>query len=238
IGKNIIINLSDNHIILVHQKLSGHLLFGRWKIKDNIPVPVIRGILDDRINKYIHLILYLSGGDMVALSDLRKFAKVISGPKDKIFSLPEISKLGPDPLEKGLTFKKFYDLINNKKGGIKKILLDQEVIAGIGNIYADEILWACGVHPLTKVDDISSKKLEKMYNEMRRILRFSIKLGGDSMSDFRDIYGERGGYQNHHKAYQRDGEPCFFCKTKIERIKIVGRSSHFCPKCQELKRNT
>ncbi len=233
IGKNIIIHLSDEHVILVHQKLSGHLLFSEWDIINNVPISKKKGVLNDKVNGYIHLIFYLSGGKMLALSDLRKFAKVISGPKKEIFSLSDIANLGPDPFDKNFTFEKFKRRVKNKKGKIKTVLLNQEVLAGIGNIYADEILWVCKIHPLTPTEKISSVKLKKMYNEMKEMLRFSIKIGGDSMSDFRNIYGEKGKFQKYHKVYQKKGEACTRCKAKIERIKVGGRSSHYCPKCQQ-----
>ncbi len=234
VGKNIIIELSENHAILIHQKMSGHLLFGEWDIIDGVAVPKEDGVLKEKINGYIHFILYLSKGKMLALSDLRKFAKIISGPKEKILSLPELKMLGPDALSDKLNFSEFKKRISSKRLKIKQVLLDQSVISGIGNIYADEMLWYAKIHPETPANKIDDARLKKMYNAMRRILRFSIKIGGDSMSDFRNLFGKRGGFQNHHKVYQREGESCFSCKTKIKRVKVSGRSSHFCPKCQKV----
>jgi len=232
-GKNILIFLSDDNLLLIHQKLSGHLLLGKWKIKKGEAVSLKNGVLNERINKYIHLIFYLSDGNMLALSDLRKFAKIILGPREEVLNLPEIKKLGPDPTSKGFSLKIFKELLKKRKGNIKTVLLNQEIISGIGNIYADEVLWFSRIHPLTPVEDLSGIKLNKMYNTIKDILKFSIKIGGDSMSDFRNIYGKKGGYQDFHKVYGRKGQSCFLCKTKIERIKIGARSSHFCPKCQK-----
>lgn len=110
--------------------------------------------------------------------------------------------------------------------------MDQEIISGIGNIYSDEILWQAGIHPATPANMISDEKIGLMYNIMKKILRLAIKAGGDSMSDFRNIYGEAGKFQNYHQVYRREGEKCSHCLTIIKRIKIGGRSAHFCPKCQ------
>lgn len=252
-GKNILIYLSRNHMLLIHQKLTGHLLLGKWKISGNRPVSLIRGELEEKTNSFIHLILYLSDGNMLALSDLRKFAKVVLGPRDKILSMADIASIGHDPLEKSFKVDKFINLISSKKGPIKQVLMNQEVIAGIGNIYSDEILWEVKIHPLIPANKIPSNKLKEMFQAMRKILKFSIKAGGDSMSDFRGLYGEKGGFQKYHKVYQREGEPCFRCNPRtqrgaclpagreqsshdggsiIKRVKMGGRSAHYCPKCQ------
>lgn len=231
-GKNILIYLSQNHMLLIHQKLTGHLLLGKWKISGDRPVSLIKGELEEKTNSFIHLILYLSDGNMLALSDLRKFAKVVLGSREKILSMADIVSIGPDPLEKTFKVDKFINLISSKKGPIKQILMDQEVIAGIGNIYSDEILWEVKVHPFTSANKIASDKLEDMFGAMQKILKFSIKIGGDSMSDFRGLYGKKGGFQKYHKVYQREGEMCFRCKSIIKRVKMGGRSAHYCPKCQ------
>ncbi len=233
IGKNILIYLSSGHLLLVHQKMSGHLLLGKWKIKNGVAVPEEDGIMKDKMNGYIHLIFYLSDGRMLALSDLRKFAKVVLGPEDKVLSLSEIKKLGPDVLDKNFSFESFRKIIKSKKGKIKQVLLDQSVVSGVGNIYADESLWKAKIHPETQANKIDDARLKRLYNAIRDIMKFSIKVGGDSMSDFRNIYGKKGGYQKYHKVYQREKEACFLCKAQIKRIKISGRSAHFCPSCQK-----
>ena len=111
--------------------------------------------------------------------------------------------------------------------------MDQEIISGIGNIYSDEILWQGGGHPATPASKTRDGKMRLMYNIMKKILRFAIKAGGDSMSDFRNIYGETGKFQTYHQVYRREGEKCWRCLTAIKRLKIGGRSAHFCPKCQK-----
>ncbi len=121
-----------------------------------------------------------------------------------------------------------------KKGKIKQVLMDPKIIAGIGNIYADEILWESKVHPMRPVASLSKKELKEIYKYIKTVLQLAIKLRGTSVSDFRDTSGKPGKYGLRIKAYQREGEKCFRCGAKIKRIKINQRSSCFCPFCQKL----
>lgn len=239
-AKNILFDLSDDHLMLIHQKMSGHLLFGKWamkkgKWKSGIPGP----LLTDRNNQYIRLIFFLSGGGMLALSDLRRFAKVLCGPRAVILNLPELQKLGPEPLAPQFTFKKFRALFQPsggaKRGRVKQVLMDPNFISGIGNIYADEILWLAKINPLARVEKMGKPELKAIYEAMEKILKKALKLRGSSIDDYRDALGRRGKYDLIRCVYQREDEPCFRCKTKIKRIKIGGRSAHFCPVCQRLK---
>ncbi|OGG40516.1 hypothetical protein A2116_02405 [Candidatus Jorgensenbacteria bacterium GWA1_49_17] len=249
-GKNVLIYLSDNHLLLVHQKMSGHLMVGKWRpaskittshvvrLRENwqgqkwIPVASGESPLWDPMNRFIRLIFFLSGGEMLALSDLRRFAKVLCAPREKVFDLPEIKKLGPEPLDKTFNFRKFEELFRGRKGRIKQILMDQNFITGIGNIYADEILWTARIHPTARVEKLKEKELKVIYGSIKKILKKALRLRGTSIDDYRDSGGERGKYDLTRYVYQREGEPCPRCGTKIKRIKLGGRSAHFCPKCQ------
>ena|SRR3989338_1810608 len=233
-GKNILIYLSGKKLLLIHQKMTGHMLVGKWEIQGKKVIPLEpKAIVEDPYNKYIHLILYLDNGKMLALSDLRKFAKAILGSVEQIENLPELVNLGPDALDKSLKFIKFVKFIKPEKRKIKQVLMDPEVIAGIGNIYSDDILWSAKIHPFRPANKLSVKELKSLYKAMRAILVKAIKLRGTSSSDFRDTAGEKGGYADYLLVYQREGEPCLRCKTKIKRIKIGGRSAYFCSKCQK-----
>lgn len=231
-AKNILIELEGNKILLIHQKLTGHLLLGKWILKVKNWVSRIKGPLEEKVNNYIHLMFYLNNGQMLALSDLRKFAKVMAGDKDKILNLPEIKDLGPEPLDKNFTFDKFQDCLKNQKRPIKLVLMDQNVISGIGNIYSDEILWEAKVYPLKPSNKLTNKEKKSIFSAIKKVLTKAIKLRGDSMSDYRDIYGRKGRYQNVQNVYQRQGEKCFRCGSVIKRLKINNRSGHYCPKCQ------
>ncbi|KPJ54718.1 hypothetical protein AMJ47_03745 [Parcubacteria bacterium DG_72] len=215
-GKNIIFELSNNYSILVHQKMTGHLLYNKWK--------------DDPMNSFIRVKFFLNNGKILALSDLRKFAKIELHKKDSLEK--ELSRLGPEPLEKSFTFNKLKRVL--KKGRIKQVLMDQEVIAGIGNIYSDEILWSSKIHPEKETLKLSEKELKRIYKAIKGILSKGVELGGTSISDYRDIEGKKGKFGDIRKVYRREGEKCPRCKTVIKRKKLAGRSSHFCPKCQKL----
>lgn len=216
-GKNIIFDLSDNYSLLIHQKMTGHLLYDKWNKKD-------------KHNSYIHLNFFLDNGKVLALSDLRKFAKVKLQKTQSL--IKELDSLGPEPLAKGFTFSKFKEALRNKKGKIKQVLMKQEVIVGIGNIYADEILWETKIHPFKDVSKLTEKQLKDIYQSMKKILRKALKMGGTSTSDYRNTKGEKGTFAKVIKAYRREGKECYRCRTKIQRKKINNRSTCFCPKCQ------
>jgi len=230
-GKNILFSLSDNHLLLIHQKMSGHLLVGKWKSVKGIWVSTIPGpLLEDRNNQYIRLIFFLDNGKMLALSDLRRFAKILCGPKNIILNLPDIKDLGPEALS--LSEKVFIELFKKKKGILKSVLMNQNFIAGIGNIYSDEIVWLAKIHPQKRIEKLTLKNLKDVYQAMREIVLKAHKLNGTSIDDYRTANGERGRYDLVRYVYQREGKLCQRCGTLIKRIKIGGRSAHFCPKCQ------
>lgn len=233
-GKNIIFDLSGRKKLLIHQKMTGHLLFGRWALKNGKWEASEKGPLtDDYANKFIHLMFFLDNGSMVALSDMRKFAKVELWEDKKLLGSESFSSLGPEPMEKSFSFQVFKKALLSARGKIKQVLMDQNVIAGIGNIYSDEILFAAKVAPLRKIDSLKEPELKKIYAEIKKILKIAIKAKGESISDFRTLFGEKGGFDLFRMVYRREGEKCPFCKSVIKKIKIGGRSAHFCPKCQK-----
>ena len=235
-AKYILIDLSDGKTLLIHQKISGHLLFGRWEIRNGKWEAAEKGPLrDDPQNRFIRFILLLDNGKMLALSDLRRFAKVLLVDTNKLNELKEIKELGPEPLDKSFDFGKFREILKNKKGKIKTILMDQTVIAGIGNIYADEILWYAGINPLKRTEKLSENELKEIYKAIKKVLLIAINAKGDSMQDYRRLSGELGNYQYMQKAYQMTGEKC--AKKDggvIKKIRVGGRGTHFCPKHQRL----
>ncbi len=233
-AKNILIYLSGDKILLVHQKMTGHLLYGRWSVKNNKPFSLMSGVMRERVNDYIHIIFYLDNGWQLALSDLRKFAKVMLASKNEIENLEELKKLGPEPLEKDFDFLSFKRAIKNKKGKIKQVLMDQSVISGIGNIYSDEILWLAKVNPFKPAEKLKESEMKKIFRFIKDVLKKAVKLRGTSISDFRDLEGKPGQYANRRYVYRREGEKCPRCGSIIKRLKIGGRSSHFCPHCQKL----
>ncbi|HEY4508799.1 MAG TPA: bifunctional DNA-formamidopyrimidine glycosylase/DNA-(apurinic or apyrimidinic site) lyase [Candidatus Paceibacterota bacterium] len=244
-GKNILIHLSSSRTILIHMKMTGHLLYGTYKriSKSQFPMskrkletwlPAEKGLLQDSFNKFIHLIFTLSNGKHLAFSDMRKFAKVILFETHKRDALIDLAGLGPEPLDNLSLQTLKRQLLSKPNGKIKTVLMDQSVLAGIGNIYSDEILWRSDLHPERTAVSLSEKELRDMWKAIKVILLASIKMGGDSMSDYRNIYGQKGGFQNTHKVYRRTKEKCLKkgCGGRIQRKIIGGRSSHFCNKHQ------
>jgi len=232
-GKNILFDLSGGKILLVHQKLTGHLLFGKWKRKREkwLPPP---GPLSEKVSTYIHLLFTLDRGEMLALSDLRKFAKVELWNKEELKKSEEFKSLGPEPLMPDFTFHKFKKTLKGKKGKIKQVLMNQNVIVGIGNIYSDEILWEAKINPLREMKELDNEELKRIYLAMKKILKRAVRLGGESISDYRRISGKEGFFDKERKVYRREGEKCSRCRALIKRKKIAGRSAHFCPQCQKL----
>ncbi len=235
IGKNIIFNLSHDKEILIHQKLTGHLLIGHWQIKNNQPISTEKGLLSEKVNDYIHAIFWLSKNKMMGFSDLRKFGKILVTDKRDFDNLEDLKDIGPDPLTPKFRFNEFKSLISKKRGPIKKILMDQNVVSGIGNIYSDEILFVAKIHPLKKAEKLGDKELRAIFEAAKKILKKAVKLRGTSISDYRDTAGETGRYAEVRLVYQREGEKCpNKCGGVIKRLKINGRSAHFCPNCQKL----
>lgn len=232
-GKNILFNLSDGKTLLVHQKMTGHLLVGKWKLIEGKWQSIKRGPLGEKTNSYIHLMLYLTEDRMLALSDLRKFAKILLVDSKDLKNLKDIKNLGPEPLAKDFTFKEFKKALEGRRGKIKQVLMNQEVIVGIGNIYSDEILFEAKIHPFRETQKLKEKELKDIYQATKKILKKAIRAKGTSIDEYRTTSGQEGGYQKIRKVYRREGQKCPVCKTAIERRKIGGRSAHFCPQCQK-----
>jgi formamidopyrimidine-DNA glycosylase len=233
-GKNILIKLTHEKTLLVHQKMTGHLMYGKWEKRKGKWQSILPGPMrDDPENRFIHFLVFLSNGYQLALCDMRKFAKVIVLKTEKLRE--EMKKIGPEPLDKSFNFKKFKEILADKNGKIKSILMDQSLIAGIGNIYSDEILWLSGIHPLKTVSDLKDAELKKIYNAIKPVLNKAIKARGSSYIDYRDAEGEKGNYQTMQNAYGLKGEKC---KKRdggiIQKIKAGGRSACFCPVHQKL----
>jgi len=233
-AKNIIFDLSSDYSLLIHQKMTGHILVGGWKLENRIWKPIKNGPLSEKINLYIHLLFKLDNGEMIALSDVRKFAKAELWKTKDLLNSKEFMGLGPEPLEKDFSFKKFQNLFKGKKGKVKQIIMKPEFIAGIGNIYASEALWWAKIHPGKDISKLNEKELKSLYNSIRKVLTKGIKLGGDSFSDYRNVEGKKGDFEDESRVYQKENEKCVRCKTLIEKIIIGGRSSFFCPHCQTL----
>jgi len=180
------------------------------------------------LEKHTHVCLLLDDGRELRYTDARRFGRIAY--LTKALLVEELARFGADPLE--VRKEDFADRICGRRARIKALLLDQSVLRGVGNIYADESLWRAKVHPARLGEKLSRKEAEKLRRMLQDILRKAIVLRGSSISDFLDAEGEPGEYQRHHRAYGREGKNCYRCKTPIRRAIVAGRSSYFCPRCQ------
>lgn len=234
-AKNIYLELSGGVFLLFHMKMTGHLIYTDdcWKVDAAgkwLHVGAKESPMYDPLNQYIRMIFYLTGGKILAFSDLRKFAylKLL----DKSGLEKALSNYGPEPFSNEFTQEYLAGIFAKKKVAIKKVLMDQTLIAGIGNIYADEILWKSKVHPLTPAASLSPAETDTIYKNIKEVLAQAIKLRGTSTSDFRDTEGKKGKFGEVLGVYRRTGLPCPNDGTPIKRIVVGGRGTHFCPKEQ------
>jgi len=178
---------------------------------------------DEEVVKHTHAIARLKSGRELRFVDPRRFGR-LSVTQD-------FAAAGSEPLE--VELKKFVQLFHGRKTPIKSALLNQKLLSGVGNIYADESLFRSGIRPKRRASSLSKEDFGRLYLALQEVLKEAIDQGGSSVSDYVDSDGEEGFFQLQHRVYGREGEPCLVCKTPIKRVVIGGRSSHFCPKCQK-----
>ncbi len=235
-AKNILIHLSNDYTILVHMKMTGHMMYGSYSYdkKQNLWLPADsekNNALRDPHNRFIHVVFSFKNGKHLVLSDVRKFAKVTLLETADQPTSSHLQKIGPEPLHDSFSLTEFKTRLRTRPvGSIKKVLLEPQIIAGIGNIYSDELLWESSVHPLRLVKTISDTEFKKMFLAMKKVLQKGIDFGGDSTSDYRDIDGKHGEFHHGHNAYRLTGTKCKKkgCGGTITRIMVGARSAHFC----------
>jgi formamidopyrimidine-DNA glycosylase len=179
---------------------------------------------DDEIAKHTHAIIRLASGRELRFVDPRRFGRL------SVVTTGEFDAGGVEPLDVDL--ERFIALFRGRKIFIKSALLNQKLLRGVGNIYADESLFRAGIRPRRRAASLTREELTKLHRAIKEVLREAIKAGGSSISDYVDADGEEGFFQLQHRVYGREGERCLVCKTPIKRVVIGGRSSHYCPKCQ------
>ncbi|HEY1470051.1 MAG TPA: bifunctional DNA-formamidopyrimidine glycosylase/DNA-(apurinic or apyrimidinic site) lyase [Candidatus Acidoferrum sp.] len=203
----------DESALLVHLGMTGML----W------PRPVSEPQL-----KHTHVVMLLDDGRELRFIDARRFGRIAYLAKEVLQK--ELLRFGADPLEVGL--EEFQKRMN-RRARVKALLLDQRVLRGVGNIYADESLWKAKIHPAHLGTRLTAPQVKELYRALQYILKKAIVLRGSSISDFLDPDGQPGEYQRHHRVYGRKGKSCPRCKTPIRRVIVAGRSSYFCPNCQK-----
>ena len=186
----------------------------------------------DAVKPHTHCFFALDDGRELRYTDIRRFGRMLLVPES---GMPEfLGQMGKEPLEIGS--EEFCREFGSRRARIKALLLDQSVLRGVGNIYADESLYRARIHPAQIAEKLGKKQLLSLHRAIREILNAAILLRGSSISDYVDAEGKRGKFQQRHRVYQRTGKPCFRCRRTIRRVIVAGRSSHFCPRCQPVPR--
>ncbi len=221
-AKLLIIHLNNGYSLVIHLKLSGQLIY----------FPNLK----QKKEKYTHLIYYLSDNSCLCHNDLRQFGYVKLIKTTDLEGLFQQQNLGPEPLDKKFTLKKFKELLKKRPNSkIKPLLIDQSFIAGIGNIYAQEACWCAKILPTRLVKSLTEKEIKKLHHCLIKILKLAIKSKGTTAADahYVDSQGKQGSYKNKLKVYQRQNKKCFRCSQKIKRIKLGGRGTSYCSGCQK-----
>jgi len=187
----------------------------------------------ESVAAHTHGFFVLDDGRELRYTDVRRFGRMLLVPESELAKFT--GELGREPLE--ISAEDFCRRVGSRRARVKALLLDQRVLRGIGNIYADESLFRARLHPARIAENLSKKQLLTLHKAVRQVLDEAILSRGSSISDYVDSEGKRGNFQLRHRVYQRDGMPCFRCKAKIRRVIVAGRSSHFCPRCQPAPRS-
>lgn len=213
-AKVLLIEMEDGLTLAFHLKMTGR---------------VVHGSMRDA-GKHDRIFFQLDDGSLLSFSDMRKFGYIRSFAPGELADWEFLQRCGPEPLETDAAA--LAKRISGRKGRIKALLLDQSVVVGVGNIYADEALFRAGIHPETRGYMVSPVKAKKLFIELQSVLRQAIAENGSSIRDYVNANGDAGAFQNSFNVYGRKGEACAVCKSTLEAVKVAGRTSTFCPKCQ------
>ena len=241
-AKNLIFKLTHGKIIIAHLKMTGQFVYAPFealaKKGKASPKPIIGGHpieISETIlpNKHTHIIFELEHGTLF-YNDTRMFGYLLYFPNQKSFEATNhFVSLGKEPFDRDFTLKYFTDMLKNKKGKIKAVLMNQNVVTGVGNIYADESLFEAGIRPIRRASSLKLQEIKKLHGAIVRILKRATKVGGSSVATYRLLDESRGNYAREHKVYGKGGKACFRCHKPLKKIAIQGRTTIFCPNCQK-----
>ena len=233
-GKAIIIELNNGWALVTHLRMTGQMVYrgeenwGAGHPNDDF--------LNDLPNKSTRVEIDFEDQTKLFFNDQRKFGYMKLLPEPEIEELSFFQKLGPEPLEDNFTVEIFKERLLKKKNSlVKPTILDQSVIAGVGNIYADEALWRAKIHPETRIKDFSNVDFENLHESIRFVMNKSIEKGGSTDRNYVNADGSRGNYLEYAAVYHKNGQPCKRCGTEISKIRVGGRGTHFCENCQKIK---
>ena len=226
-GKVLGIDTEGGVSVLVHLRMTGQLLMGSVGTDAQVSTG----------NSATRVILYLDDGSRLVFNDQRKFGRIVVLPTTDVADDPLLARMGPEPLEAGFDPEMLGAILGRRPGlRLKAALLDQSVVAGVGNIYADEVLWCAGLHPERRCGTVRRPGIAALHAGVVSVLSEGVAHGGSTLRDYVDARGDRGGYLDVAAVYGRTGQPCRRCSTAIVKITVVGRGTHLCPSCQKAPR--
>ena len=231
-AKVLLIELSSKYSLVVHLKMTGQLVFrGEQQFGAGHPNSSLVGALPDKSTR---VTITFTDGSKLFFNDQRKFGWMRLIPTAEVPQIDFFKKVGPEPLSADFTTKVFHERLQRRKNSsIKAAILDQTVLAGIGNIYADEGLWGAKIHPETRVKNLTTTQSKKLYKALIDVLKLSIEKGGSTDKNYVDAEGKRGSYLSIANVFRMEGKPCVRCGTIIEKFRVAGRGTHVCPYCQK-----
>ncbi|MDO1605614.1 DNA-formamidopyrimidine glycosylase [Lactobacillus sp. YT155] len=218
-AKFLIFDFDNGYSMISHLRMEG-----KYQVRDNI----------DDFDKHVHIIFHFTDGSMLGYRDVRKFGRMKLVKTSEVLANKSLTKLGPEPLSPEFNFENIYPRIMRHKKSIKTVLLDQSVVSGLGNIYVDEVLWMSKIHPETSANKLTKKDVQNIIDASNEEIKTAIEAGGTTIRSYVDSRGNSGTFQLMLHAYDQEGQPCERCQTIIEKIKVGGRGTHFCPNCQKL----
>ena len=234
-AKVLLIDLSSEYTLVCHLKMTGQIIVisdhARWGA-GHPSDSFVRQLPDNTTRQRIDF----TDGTHLYFNDLRKFGWMKLYPTAVVPDIAFMQKVGPEPLDDSFTGEVLYARLQRRKNtSIKAAILDQTVLAGVGNIYADESLWAAQIHPATLVKNIPRSKVDTLCTEIRAVMNLSIEKGGSTDKNYVNAEGKKGSYLNFAHVFRREGEPCPRCGTTIIKTRVAGRGTHTCPRCQKLQ---
>lgn len=231
-AKVLLIDLSNGYSLVIHLKMTGQLVFrGEAVFGAGHPNDSLIGALPDRSTR---VMIEFADDSTLYFNDQRKFGWVKLLPTIEVPNIDFMKKVGPEPLEADFTVQQFADRFSRRANtNIKAALLDQTVVAGVGNIYADESLWGAKIDPRRLVKTVSSDEFALLYSELRAVMNLAIEKGGSTDKNYVNAEGKRGSYMDFARVFRREGQPCPRCETIIIKFKHAGRGTHVCEQCQK-----
>jgi formamidopyrimidine-DNA glycosylase len=232
-AKVLIIDLDTDYSLVIHLKMTGQLVFRSQTERFGAGHPN-NSLVGELPDKSTRVTLSFHDGSKLFFNDQRKFGWMRLMPTVEVEQLDFFQKVGPEPLGADFTAADFIQRLQRRKNsGIKAVLLDQTVVAGVGNIYADESLWGAKIHPETRVSAVPAAKLKELYEALRAVLQLSIEKGGSTDRNYVSAEGKRGSYLTFANVFRREGKPCPRCGTTVVKLRVAGRGTHICPQCQQ-----